>query len=167
MSKKYYLAYGSNLSMRQMAYRCPDAVYVGSAVIKDYQLLFKGSFTGSYLTIEPKKDSQVPVLVWEISRADEQRLDRYEGYPAFYYKKEMKVAVDSFLTQEKKDVEAIVYVMHEECKKGCPSAEYYEVCKEGYHRFGFDEKILKTALIGSAGKRKAEAVLAEVQRYER
>lgn len=58
MSKKYYLAYGSNLSMGQMAERCPDAVYVGTAEIADYQLLFKGSLTGSYLTIEKKKGIQ-------------------------------------------------------------------------------------------------------------
>lgn len=30
---KYYLAYGSNLSVAQMAQRCPDAVYVGTAVL--------------------------------------------------------------------------------------------------------------------------------------
>ena len=48
---KYYLAYGSNLSVRQMLHRCPDAVYVGTAEIPDYQLLFKGSKTGNYLTI--------------------------------------------------------------------------------------------------------------------
>lgn len=64
---KYYLAYGSNLSMAQMAQRCPDAVYVGTAELKDYQLLFKGSQSGSYLTVEPKKGSTVPVLVWRIS----------------------------------------------------------------------------------------------------
>ena len=52
--KKYYLAYGSNLNVRQMALRCPTAKPVGTAVIKDYGLLFKGSKTGAYLTIEPK-----------------------------------------------------------------------------------------------------------------
>ena len=88
---KYYLAYGSNLSVAQMAQRCPDAVYVGTAELKDYQLLFKGSQTGSYLTVEPKKGSSVPVLVWRISELDERSLDRYEGYPAFYYKKMLKV----------------------------------------------------------------------------
>ena len=41
--KKYYLAYGSNLNIRQMALRCPTAKAVGTAVIKDYELLFKGS----------------------------------------------------------------------------------------------------------------------------
>ena len=53
---KYYLAYGSNLSMAQMAQRCPDAVYVGTAELKDYQLLFKGSQSGSYLTVEPRRE---------------------------------------------------------------------------------------------------------------
>ena len=60
--EKYYLAYGSNLSVAQMAQRCPDAVYVGTAEIENYQLLFKGSQSGSYLTIEPKVGSKVPVL---------------------------------------------------------------------------------------------------------
>ena len=86
-------AYGSNLSMAQMAQRCPDAIYVGTAEIKDYQLLFKGSQSGSYLTVEPKKGSTVPVLVWRISERDEHYLDRYEGYPSFYYKKTMEVEV--------------------------------------------------------------------------
>ena len=52
--KKFYLAYGSNLNVKQMQFRCPDARIVGTAEISNYQLLFKGSKTGSYLTIEPK-----------------------------------------------------------------------------------------------------------------
>ncbi len=53
--KKFYLAYGSNLNVKQMQFRCPDARIVGTAEIPNYQLLFKGSKTGSYLTIEPKR----------------------------------------------------------------------------------------------------------------
>ena len=56
--KKYYLAYGSNLNVHQMKYRCPTARIVGTAVIRDYELLYKGSKTGSYLTIEKKKRSE-------------------------------------------------------------------------------------------------------------
>ena len=63
MKEKYYLAYGSNLSIAQMVQRCPYAVYVGKATIPNYQLLFKGSQSGSYLTIEKKEGSSVPVLV--------------------------------------------------------------------------------------------------------
>ena len=61
--KKFYLAYGSNLNMKQMQFRCPDARIVGTAEIPNYQLLFKGSKTGSYLTIEPKQGCTVPAAV--------------------------------------------------------------------------------------------------------
>ncbi len=43
MSRKYYLAYGSNLAVDQMLRRCPDAVQIGSAVVKDYELLLCGN----------------------------------------------------------------------------------------------------------------------------
>lgn len=81
--KKYYLAYGSNLNLRQMALRCHTAKPVGTAVIKDYELLFKGSKTGAYLTIEPKSGAEVHVAVWSVEPADEKRLDVYEGFPTF------------------------------------------------------------------------------------
>lgn len=63
MKKRYYIAYGSNLNIIQMRMRCPQAGVIGTAVIKDYELLFKGNLTGAYLTIEPKKGSSVPVAV--------------------------------------------------------------------------------------------------------
>lgn len=94
--KKYYLAYGSNLNIRQMALRCPTAKPVGTAVIEDYELLFKGSKTGSYLTIEPKAGAEVPVAVWSVELADEERLDVYEGFPTFYYKTELELSVRYF-----------------------------------------------------------------------
>ena len=61
--KKYYLAYGSNLNVQQMKFRCPGAKVVGKSVIKNYELLYKGSKTGSYLTIEKKNGSVVPVVL--------------------------------------------------------------------------------------------------------
>lgn len=145
--KKYYLAYGSNLNKGQMQMRCPGAVPVGTAEIKGYQLLFKGSRTGSYLTIEQKKGSVVPVGVWAVDRFHEQRLDIYEGYPSFYYKRRVKVT----LKETQQEIEAFVYIMHEERPLGIPSSFYVEVCKEGYKDFGFDEKYLRAALKASVG----------------
>ena len=83
--KKYYIAYGSNLNVQQMKFRCPAARIVGTSIIRNYELLYKGSKTGSYLTIEKKKGSVVPVAVWEVTADDEKRLDTYEGFPNFYY----------------------------------------------------------------------------------
>ena len=164
---KYYLAYGSNLSMAQMAGRCPNAVYVGTAEIVDYQLLFKGSRTGSYLTIEPKAGKTVPVLVWRISDRDEGNLDRYEGCPEFYYKREITVEMKSM--QEGIPVgkiDALVYIMHEARSLGCPTLRYYEVCLEGYQRFGFPSSILEQALRNSVGKQRGNAMLKEAGYYD-
>ncbi len=87
MKKRYYIAYGSNLNIRQMRMRCPSARIIGTSEIPDYELFFKGSKTGSYLTIEPKEGSRVPVAAWEVSAEDELALDRYEGFPNFSTKK--------------------------------------------------------------------------------
>lgn len=146
--KKYYLAYGSNLNVRQMALRCPTAKPVGSAVIKDYELLFKGSKTGAYLTIEPKSGAEVPVAVWPVELADEERLDVYEGFPAFYYKTEFDLPVNYF-SGKKVVRKAFVYIMHEERPLGLPSGSYVRTCLEGYSNFGFDESILFKALNNS------------------
>ena len=146
--KKYYLAYGSNLNVRQMALRCPTAKPVGSAVIKDYELLFKGSKTGAYLTIEPKSGAEVPVAVWSVELADEERLVVYEGFPAFYYKTEFDLPVNYF-SGKKVVRKAFVYIMHEERPLGLPSGSYVRTCLEGYSNFGFDESILFKALNNS------------------
>lgn len=139
--KKYYIAYGSNLNVQQMRYRCPNARVVGVSFIKDYELLYKGSQTGSYLTIEKKKGSVVPVAVWEVTAEDEKNLDIYEGFPSFYYKKEMQLQLDG----SKKKVNAFVYIMHEERKLGIPSQNYVQTCRVGYATFGFDYKYLDDA----------------------
>jgi len=111
MEKKYYLAYGSNLNVRQMRYRCPTAKPIGITAIPDYQLLYKGSKTGAYLTIEPKKNGIVPIAVWEVTADDEKRLDAYEGCPTFYYKKEVRLPV-KLASGKTKKLTAFVYIMH-------------------------------------------------------
>ena len=144
--KRYYLAYGSNLNLTQMRWRCPDARVLGTAEIADYRLLFKGSKTGSYLTIEPFEGGKVPVAVWEVSAADEERLDRYEGYPTFHYKKELPITYTGIRTSRKRSVMAFVYIVDESRPLGIPTRNYMETCLLGYYDFGFDAKILKKAM---------------------
>lgn len=146
MEKRYYLAYGSNLNVWQMKRRCPSARIIGTAEIKDYRLLFKGSLTGSYLTIEKQKGAVVPVGVWEVSEADEKSLDHYEGYPTFYYKKEMRLNVKGIRTGRVRNRKTFVYIMHEDRPFGLPSAYYVRTCLQGYTNFKFDKMFLEQAL---------------------
>ena len=145
MQKRYYIAYGSNLNIAQMRFRCPDARIIGTAFLNGWELLFKGSKTGAYLTIEKKKGSTVPVAVWEVSEADEERLDRYEGFPAFYYKKEMDLTFEGIRTGKQRKRPVFVYIMHEDRPIGEPSGDYLLTCVTGYKNFGFDLGVLVDA----------------------
>ena len=145
MEKRYYIAYGSNLNIRQMRMRCPGARIIGTSELPDHQLLFKGSKTGSYLTIEPKEGSKVPVAVWAVTEEDEKALDRYEGFPAFYYKKELELPIKGIRSGKVRRRKAFVYIMHEDRPIGIPSNFYMRTCLEGYDSFRFDKNILVDA----------------------
>ena len=147
--KRYYLAYGSNLNIRQMRYRCPGAKPIGITAIPDYELLYKGSKTGAYLTIEPKKNGIVPIAVWEVTEADEKRLDAYEGCPTFYYKKELTLPIKGIRTGKVRNRRVFVYIMHEERSIGNPSIPYMQTCLEGYDDFGFNRQPLIEAYLNT------------------
>jgi len=142
---RYYLAYGSNLNIGQMRFRCPGAKLKGTGYIDGYRLLFKGSKTGAYLTIEKAEGCRVPVGVWTVTEEDEKNLDRYEGFPSFYYKKDFRISVTSD-GQGQRVLNTFAYIMHEERELGIPAQTYIDTCVEGYEDFGFDIAFLQKAL---------------------
>lgn len=144
--KRYYLAYGSNLNIGQMASRCPGARPVGTSSLPGYELLFKGSKTGAYLTIEKAAGDYVPVAVWEVSPEDEAALDRYEGFPRFYYKKEVTLPMLGLTSGKLTKIDAFVYIMREERAPGLPSEHYLDICLRGYLAFQFNPAALRHAL---------------------
>jgi len=135
-----YIAYGSNLNLPQMAFRCPTAKVVGVSEIKDYELLFRGGRRSSVATVEPLKDSSVPVLLWKLKKRDLQALDRYEGFPSFYRKEILQVELKG------KTVPAMVYIMNDGHPLGSPSDYYLNTILEGYQSAGFDTEILEQAV---------------------
>lgn len=146
MSKRLYVAYGSNLNIRQMKYRCPGAKLYGTGVIEDYVLQFKGQPHGAFATIAPKEGAFVPVAVWEISKQNEQALDCYEGYPSHYFKQNVPVQLDG------EKVDAMVYIMNLKMNFGLPSQYYYGTVYEGYNDCGLDTDVLDKAVMESAGQ---------------
>ena len=137
MKRRYYIAYGSNLNMKQMRFRCPQAEIIGTSEIKDYELLFKGSQTGSYLTVEKKKGGSVPVAVWATTAADEAALDRYEGFPNYYVKLRRRVVLS-----DGSEIEGMVYVMIL-IRRQPPTAEYYRAIRDAYRQLGFRDEIAR------------------------
>ena len=146
MSKRLYVAYGSNLNIRQMKYRCPGAKLYGTGVIDNYELQFKGQPHGAFATIAPKEGASVPVAVWEISKQNEQALDRYEGYPSHYFKRNVPVQLNG------EEVNAMVYIMNLKMNFGLPSPHYYQTVYEGYNDCELDTDVLDEAVKDSAQK---------------
>lgn len=137
---KLYIAYGSNLNLAQMAVRCPSARVYAKGSLNNWELVYRGAKGNSHATIERKTGSTVPVLVWEIQPRDEYRLDIYEGYPRYYFKKNIMVDIDG------KKKKAMVYIMDEGRLPGKPSASYVETIRQGYVDNDLDMSILEKSL---------------------
>ena len=139
-SETLYIAYGSNLNLPQMAFRCPTAKVVGASEIKDYELLFRGGRKSSVATVAQLKGSSVPVLLWKLKERDLQALDRYEGYPSFYRKEILEVELKG------RTIPAMVYIMNDGHSFGSPSDYYLNTIMEGYQSAGFDTEFLEQAV---------------------
>lgn len=147
----YYLAYGSNLNLRQMRSRCPDSRVIGWARLTGFRLVYRGSKTGSFLSIEPGKwpdPDGLRVGIFEVPRLDELALDCYEGYPAFYQK--YRVTLDKVYAfggsrVVKRNLSVVYYALPTDHVLGLPSRRYNVVCSEGYRDFGFPESQLNLA----------------------
>ena len=131
-----YVAYGSNLSLDQMAHRCPGSKVVGTGTLHDYKLEFR-----THANVVPAKGHTVPVLVWEIPQEDLAALDRYEGFPVYYVRKTVPVEMDGG-----KVVDGIVYVMTPKKERIPPTCRYLAIILEGYARFGFSPLPVAEAL---------------------
>lgn len=139
---RLYVAYGSNLNKRQMSYRCPGAKVITTGIIENYKLVYRGSRTGAYATIIPYEGESVQVAIWQINKTHEIALDRYEGFPSFYYKK--KIFVKAFNGYK---FEAMVYIMRDDALPGEPSSYYLNVCAEGYLDMGLDMTKFEESII--------------------
>ena len=139
MEKPLYFAYGSNINLNQMRYRCPDATVYGQAVLDNYDLRFRGS---GVATVEPKEGACVYGLLWELTDKCEASLDRYEGYPRLYIKQALEVR-----TFDGQRVPVMAYIMNPELhlKPSLPPRDYYLGIKAGYEQNGLPVGCLKYA----------------------
>ena len=129
-----YVAYGSNLNMKQMSIRCPTAAVVGSGTLNGYRLAFCG-----VATVFPCKGNEVPVAVWEIDEDCERALDRYEGFPRLYRKETVEVEVDGVT------LDTMIYIMNRS-RLYPPTSSYYRIIEQGYEDFGLNIACLERAL---------------------
>ena len=140
---KIYLAYGSNMNLEQMKYRCPNAVLLGTAVIENWRLMFRRKHR-PVATIEKKAGCSVPVVLWEITEECEDSLDVYEGFPILYTKVDVPVEFNGKL------LNAMAYVMTPGHELGRPHSDYYNTILQGYRDNNIDPAPLDEAVRWSA-----------------
>ena len=154
---KYYFAYGSNMNLGQMAFRCPAAEVVENVRVEGYRLAFCGRPSGSGVaTILPEEGSHVDGVLWKITKECERSLDCYEGYPHLYGKETICVK-----NADGKERDVTVYTIKEPYKSqpSVPSSVYLEGILEGCRENGISEKaVLEVQRIpeGKRGRRKKE-----------
>ena len=147
MAKKLYAAYGSNINLEQMAYRCPHSTVAGTAMLKGYELQFR-----HHATIEPNEESEVPVLLWELDSQDEKFLDRYEGEPKYYRKENISLELNGETVQPCISLIKGITPLEE------PKEQKYGKINQDNKENGLDTRYLETAF--------EEAVLAENMEFE-
>src|SRR5690554_5435131 len=87
-----YFSYGSNMSPRQMARRCPGARPAGMAVLEDwrFQITTRGS-----ANILPSRGGRVYGVLWRVEPRHLFLLDQWEGVAEGYYqRKRVRVKLD-------------------------------------------------------------------------
>lgn len=138
MENTMYFAYGSNINLEQMAYRCPDASVMGPVTLEGWELLFR---RGGFATIAPKEGEKVTGLLWSITPECERSLDCYEGYPRFYDKRMVTVR-----DGEGRSLSVMAYIMDERFREPMlPTTDYYEGILAGYRQNGLPTSELKKA----------------------
>ena len=125
-----YFAYGSNLCVRQMALRCPDAFDPQRAVLADHDWLINQR---GVATVEPFDGTQVHGVVWQLSDHDLAALDSAEGVPERYRRNRLTVQTDDGPS------DAWVYIDHR-VNPGPPRPGYLERIIDGAEHHGLPQR---------------------------
>jgi gamma-glutamylcyclotransferase (GGCT)/AIG2-like uncharacterized protein YtfP len=139
--RKLYFAFGSNMNALQMQHRCPSSSRVGAASMEGVRITFCGrsKWGGGVATIE-EADAVTEGVIWQLTDADIDCLDRYEGAPVVYRKVPVLVTMENGMT-----VEAFTYRKND-TTKALPSVPYLTQIMESYEAEGFDFESLLSAL---------------------
>lgn len=133
---KLYIAFGSNLCKSQMRKRCPTARPLGKFMLTNARLIFRG-----VADLEYAEGAKTPCGLYAIYKADEDRLDGYEGVDSGVYFKSETVK----LKWEGEQREALVYLMNSTAVYP-PSQTYADIIRRGYKDFDLDQKYLDEAI---------------------
>jgi len=130
----YYLAYGMLTDPEQMG----EAVKVGPAILKNFEFELL-----QFANLYANPGAEVHGALWQVSRTFMGHLDRVEGYPSMYDRKQVPVYHDG------QKIAAYAYFLtpytRDYMQGTVPSKRYIQMLVNGYRHFGLPLEQIKTA----------------------
>ena len=120
-----YFAYGMNTDQAGMALRCPGALSLGHARLRDHAFRF-----AVHADVIPCDNSWVEGVLWVIDQQHLNSLDRVEGYPWYYDRAELEV------DHRGRTVRAHCYRMQPGNADAPPAQSYLDTLTRGYGHHG-------------------------------
>jgi gamma-glutamylcyclotransferase (GGCT)/AIG2-like uncharacterized protein YtfP len=134
-----YAAYGSNLNPRQMLLRAPHSPHRGTGWLRGWRLTFGGEeigWEGAVATLAEDPSGSVFVSIYDLTTADENALDEWEGVTTDLYRK-IRVRVETL------DGSSLCYVyVLNSFEGGVPSKRYLEIMLAAAREAGAPEDYL-------------------------
>jgi hypothetical protein len=112
-----HFAYGSNMSRKGMAARCPEGEAVGPAILEDYRFII---MSDGYASVEPKLGQDVYGVMWRLTPRDLAALNAYECLQSGLYRRVMVPVL-----YDRVRLNALVYLGHTS-SEGRPQPGYME-----------------------------------------
>lgn len=128
-----YAAYASNMDPGQMAQRAPHSPMRGVGWLSGWRLTFGGEdlgWEGPLATVVEEPDEQVFVVLYDVTEADELRMDRWEAADLALFRK-LRVRVHTL----DGTVLAWLYVL-DDYEGGLPSARYLGIIADAAEAAG-------------------------------
>ncbi len=145
------VAYASNLDGTQMRARCPSARVTSPARLEGHALAFGGfsaRWGGAVASVARARGHAVDGLLYDLTAADLEALDGFEGCPWRYERRARVVTAEGGARRR-----AFVYALRPAvAAPGAPAPRYLEAVVRAYERLGFDPLPLVRTAGGAAVK---------------
>jgi gamma-glutamylcyclotransferase (GGCT)/AIG2-like uncharacterized protein YtfP len=137
-----YFSYGSFLDSETLKRRCPKAVYMGKAILPNWEVQFNflsRTYNGGVTGIEPAIAKLVRGILYEVSNEELLHLDTIEGIPEGIYYRQTIYVVD----ESGKMVKVATYRTTNPKGPFKPTKKYVGLMIKGAKEHGLDPSYIK------------------------
>jgi hypothetical protein len=135
--KKYfnYFAYGSNICIEQMHFRCPNANKLGNAKLNNYEFVINRH---GLATLVAKLGACSEGVLWSISESDKATLDVYEGLQSNLY------SLQTMIIETRIGATQVLIYIATNQDLGRPALAYMEPIVNAARHHGFSEAYVQS-----------------------